>query len=63
MRTHILDGLFLPHGIFNNVTGRWQVGCTPPCLVIEHIFGNFTVQIEKCGWCLQVGELADQKGS
>ena len=42
MRVHILDDLFLPHGIFNDITGRWQVGCTPPWLVVEHIFEKFT---------------------
>lgn len=60
MREHILDDLFLPHGIFNDVTCRYQVGCTPPRLVIEHIVEISTVlSVQE----VQMGmrELTDQK--
>lgn len=36
MKGHVLNNLFLSHGIFDDVAGRGQIGCTPPCLVIEH---------------------------
>jgi hypothetical protein len=37
MKAYILDDLLFPHGIFNDVIGRYRVGRTPPCLVIEHV--------------------------
>jgi hypothetical protein len=33
--------LFLLHSIFNDVTGRNQIGCAPTGLVIEHFYLRF----------------------
>lgn len=51
MKSHLLDNLFLPHGIFDYVSGWDYVGCAPSGLVFKH-----------SGWsrCVQA-ELSDQK--
>jgi hypothetical protein len=53
MKSHVLDELFLLHGIFNDVAGRNQIVCTPASLVVEHFDLRFCslarrVQMREC---------------